>query len=202
MTNTEIFSEVIRCLEIEAAAIEALSASLDPEATIAVAKAIANCKGKVITTGCGTSAAAAKKIAHSLCCVERPALFLSPSDSVHGGLGVVQSEDVVIMVSKGGNTGELVKMVPACHTKKALLIAVSENEESTLAKEADIYLKVKVDREPCRFNMLATASTLAVISAFDGVCLALMLMTGYTKEQFGVIHPSGAVGQRLLSHKD
>ena len=157
-----------------------------------------NCRGKVILSGCGTSAMAAKKIAHSLNCIEIPALFLTPSDAVHGGLGVLQEEDVLILISKGGNTQELVNLIPACRTKHALLIGVSENPDSAIAREADIYLRVKVAREPCRFNMLATASTLAVISVFDSICIALMQMTGYTREQFAVIHPGGAVGDRLL----
>ena len=144
---------------------------------------------------------AAKKIAHSLNCIEIPALFLTPSDAVHGGLGVLQEEDILILISKGGGTEELVRLIPACRTKKALLIGVSENPASAIAQNADIYLRVRVEQEPCRFNMLATASTLAVISMFDSICIALMQMTGYTREQFAVIHPAGAVGERLLNDR-
>ena len=93
-------------------------------------------------------------------------------------------------------------LIPACKTKSALLIGVSENPESVIAGQADIYLKVKVEQEPCRFNMLATASTLAVIATFDAICIALMQMTDYTREQFAVIHPGGAVGERLLSKRN
>ena len=171
---------------------------MNEDVVLATANAIADCKGRIILSGCGTSAMAAKKIAHSLNCIERPALFLTPSDAVHGGLGVVQPGDIVILVSKGGGTKELVYLLPACRTKHATVIAVSENPESVLAQNADIYLQVQVDREPCRFNMLATASTMAVIAMFDAICIALMQMTGYTKEQFAVIHPGGAVGDRLL----
>ena len=198
MTDSEIISEVRRALTIEADSIAALTQTLDEAAVLAVANALKNCKGKVIVSGCGTSGAAAKKIAHSLCCIEIPALFLSPADAVHGALGVLQEEDILILISKGGNTQELVNLIPACKTKKATLIGVSENPDSVLAGEADLYLKIKVEKEPCRFNMLATASTLAVISTFDAVCIALMQMTGYTREQFAVIHPGGAVGERLL----
>ena len=144
---------------------------------------------------------AARKIAHSLSCIEIPALFLSPADAVHGALGVLQPEDILILISKGGNTQELLNLIPACKTKNSLLIGVSENPESGIAKQADIYLRIKVEQEPCRFNMLATASTLAVIAAFDAICIALMQMTGYTREQFAVIHPAGAVGERLLNKK-
>lgn len=199
MTEQEILSEINRCLTMEAESIARLWQTLEQEAVLAVAKALMNCKGKVILSGCGTSAMAARKVAHSLSCIEIPALFLSPADAVHGALGVLQKEDILILISKGGNTQELVNLIPACKTKGALLIGVSENPESVIAGQADIYLKVKVEQEPCRFNMLATASTLAVIATFDAICIALMQMTGYTREQFAVIHPGGAVGERLLN---
>jgi len=198
MTDAEILGEIRRTLDIEAQSIQKLGQDLDETAVLHTAHAIADCKGKIILSACGTSAMAAKKIAHSLNCIERPALFLTPSDAVHGGLGVLQKEDLFILISKGGNTGELTRLVPACKAKGAKLIAVSENPESRLAQAADIYLKIKVDREPCRFNMLATASTLAVIATFDAICIALMQFTGYTREQFALIHPAGAVGERLL----
>ena len=202
MTDKEIISGVNRCISMEADAIGKLTEVLDEKAVLETAKALQNCKGKVILSGCGTSAMAAKKIAHSLCCLEIPALFLSPADAVHGGLGVLQEDDILILISKGGNTQELVNLIPACRTKKAKLIGVSENPDSKIAQAADIYMKVKAEREPCRFNMLATSSTLAVISTFDAICIALMQMTGYTREQFAVIHPGGAVGERLLNHID
>lgn len=199
MTDQNVLSEINRCLTMEAESIARLTQELDQDTVLAVAKALMNCKGKVILSGCGTSAMAARKIAHSLSCIEIPALFLSPADAVHGALGVLQQEDILILISKGGNTQELVNLIPACKTKGALLIGVSENPASVIARQADIYLKVKVAQEPCRFNMLATASTLAVIATFDAICIALMQMTGYTREQFAVIHPGGAVGERLLN---
>lgn len=202
MEREDILYEIRRCLRIEADSVKKQQEEIDEEAVLKVAEAIQNCKGKIILSACGTSAMAAKKIAHSLNCIECPALFLTPSDAVHGGLGVVQAEDVVILISKGGNTEELVRLLPACRTKKAAVIAVSENPDSKLAVNADIYLKIKVEREPCRFNMLATASTMAVIAVFDAVCIALMQMTGYSREQFAVIHPGGAVGERLLDGKE
>ena len=199
MTDNEIRSEIERCITIEGDSIKQLVNTLDMDVVTKTAKALMDCKGKVIVSGCGTSGTAAKKIAHSLSCVEIPALFLSPADAVHGALGVLQEEDILILISKGGNTSELVKLIPGCKTKKAMLIGVSENPESEIAKQSDIYVKIKVEKEPCRFNMLATASTLAVISTFDAICIALMQMTGFTREQFAVIHPGGAVGDRLLN---
>lgn len=182
----------------EAAALAALSTSVEPAAFRRCVETLAACRGRILTAGCGTSAAAAKKIAHSLCCIERPAAFLAPGDAVHGGLGLVQPGDVVIAISKGGNTREIVNLIPAIKAKRAFLIGVTEKPDSALGREADLPLRVKVEREPDEFNMLATASTLAVIAVFDAVCIALMRVTGYTREQFAVIHPGGAVGDRLL----
>jgi KpsF/GutQ family protein len=186
-----------RVWEAEAAAVQALPAIVSPQAFEECVSRLAACRGRVLTTGCGTSAAAAKKIAHSLCCIERPAAFLSPGDAVHGGLGLVQKEDVVIAISKGGGTPEIMNMLPAIRTKRAFLIGVTENGDSNLARQSDLWLRVKVESEPDPFNMLATASTIAVLAVFDAVCIALMQITGYSREQFAVIHPGGAVGQRL-----
>lgn len=201
-SRAQTISEIKRCIAIESQQLAQLESSLEEEALLSVVEALRACKGKIIASACGTSAMAARKIVHSLSCVEMPALFLSPADAVHGGLGVLQEEDILLLISKGGNTQELFPLISACKTKKALLIGVSENDSSTIAKQADIYLKIKVEREPCRFNMLATASTLAVISVFDAICLALMQITGYSREQFAVIHPGGAVGKRLLGEND
>ena len=187
-----------RVWAVESAVVGDLSRIVEPAAFARCVRVLARCRGKILTAGVGTSAAAARKIAHSLCCIERPALFLSPGDAVHGGLGAVQRTDVVIAISKGGRTREIVSLLPAIRTKKAFLIGVTENPDSPLAERSDLLLRVRVAREPDAFNMLATASTMAVIAVFDAVCIALMELTGYTKNQFALIHPGGAVGDRLL----
>jgi D-arabinose 5-phosphate isomerase GutQ len=110
----------------------------------------------------------------------------------------VQRGDVVIAISKGGQTREIVNLLPAIQAKRAFLIGVTENADSVLARHSDLLLRVTVEREPDAFNMLATSSTLAVIAVFDAVCIALMEVTGYTKSQFALIHPGGTVGDRLL----
>lgn len=202
MEQSLIVAEIERTLHMEASSVSSLKNSLDMNTMCRIVRLIAGCHGKVIVSGCGTSAMAAGKIVHSLNCIECPALFLSPSDAVHGGLGVLQKEDILILISKGGNTAELLKMIPACKTKKAVLIGISENPDSAIAKASDVYLKVSIAREPCRFNMLATASTLSVIAVFDAICIALMQETEYTKEQFAVIHPGGAVGERLTGKEN
>ena len=172
--------------------------TLDPESIEGCVRLIAGCKGRIITAGVGTSGAAARKISHSLSCIECPAFFLDPGDSVHGALGVAQPGDVAILISKGGGTREIVNMIGALETKEVSIIGVTENAESVLAKHSDTVLHVKVMKEADSFNMLATTSTMAVVAVFDAICIVLMKYKGYTREQFAIIHPGGAVGDRLL----
>ena len=185
--------------DAEAESVRRLRETIDSRVLAECVEAIARCQGRVLTAGCGTSAAAARKIAHSLCCIERSAVFLAPGDALHGGLGLAQSNDIAILISKGGNTREIVDLLPALKTKRVLIIGVTENPESELGRSADVVLRVKVEREPDQFNMLATASTMAVLAVFDAICIAVMKVTGYTQSQFAVIHPGGAVGKRLAA---
>jgi KpsF/GutQ family protein len=201
MTEKQIWEKAVWVWEAGAKALEGLSREVSPAVMEKCVRMLAECRGRIFTSGAGTSAAAARKIAHSLSCIERPSFFLSPADAVHGGLGVVQPGDVGILISKGGGTQELLALVPALKTKQIGIIGVTENEESPLARASDLLLKVRVEREADEFNMLATTSTMAVIAVFDAVAIALMQYTGYTREQFAVIHPRGAVGERLLGKR-
>ena len=183
---------------IGARELQRLDNHLEPETFSRCVDLIAGGTGRIVTSGCGTSAAAARKIAHSLSCIERPSFFLSPSDAVHGALGSVQTGDVAILISKGGGTHEVVAMLPALQTKKVPVIAVTENPGSALGSAAAVVVPIRIEQEADEFNMLATTSTMAVIAWFDAVCITVMRQTGYTREQFAVIHPGGAVGDRLL----
>lgn len=199
MDMNPLWQHVEQTLTIEAETIKELSSTISKEEVFQVIQAIKECQGRIVVAGCGTSGVAAKKIVHTLCCIERPAVYLNPSDAVHGELGLVQRGDIVILVSKGGKTGELVSLLPALKAKGVHIITVTENLDSILAKEAATVLKIQVKREPDPFNMLATASTLAVISVFDAIIVALMHQMNYTKDQFALIHPGGAVGELLLN---
>lgn len=156
--------------------------------------------GRLFFAGMGTSAAAAKKAAHTFCCVEFPAAFLSPGDAVHGGMGAVQPGDVVVLISKGGGTREIQALFTGLKAKRATIVGVTEKPDSPLGKAADLLVRIRVEKEPDAFNMLATASTMAVIAFFDALAIYLMDKSGYTRDQFTVIHPGGAVGDRLV-HK-
>ena len=197
MTSEEIWNRAVRVWETDARELARLPASVDRKSFTRCVEVIARCKGRIITLGCGTSAVAARKIAHSLSCVERPAFYLSPADAPHGALGVAQPGDIAILVSKGGGTTELLNLLPALKAKRVFLIAVTENERSSLAESCDLLLKVRIEREADTWNMLATTSTLAVMAVFDAVCIALIDLTGFSPEEFAVIHPHGAVGDRL-----
>jgi len=201
MRKEELWEIAKEVWKIEISAIEELVSTIDKDAIFRAVEIIGTCKnnnGRVITMGVGTSATAARKIAHTFSCIEIPSFFLSPADSVHGGLGAVQTNDIVIAISKGGNTKEIINVIPSLKKKGIKLIGVTENEDSILGKECNLLLKVKVKREADEFNMLATASTIAVIALFDAIAVSLMKYTNYTKEQFAIIHPGGAVGERLL----
>lgn len=121
--------------------------------------------------------------------------------AVHGGLGVLQKNDIIIALSRGGKTKEILDIIPAIKEKGAKLIAVTENEESELAIAGDLILKIKIDKEADPFNMLATSSTMAILAVFDAIMVLIMTQESYKKDQFAVIHPGGAVGERLHSKK-
>ena len=152
---------------------------------------------KVLTAGCGTSGIAAEKIAHTLTVVGVPAFFLSPGLSAHGGFGVVQEGDIVVLLTKGGNTQEIIDYIPACKERGATIIGVTQNEDSILGKNCDILFKVKVEREPCPWNLIATGSALAIMSAWDAISFTIMQEHGLTKEEFYLTHPGGGAGEKL-----
>lgn len=183
-------------LQIEKDAIAQLERYLDKDEFLKTAIALSECK-KVITCASGSSGIAAKKFQHSLCCIDRPACFMSPAEAVHGGLGVVTDEDCVVMVSRGGKTVELLPIIDVVKKKGAKLIAITENLDSPLADNADFIIKMQIEKESDKYNMMATASYVATIAIFDAFLAAIMELTGYKKEQFGLIHPGGAVGERL-----
>ncbi len=202
MTQDEIWEQALSVWGLAAKEISRLPVSIDKEKFVQCVETLAACRGRIVTLGCGTSAAVARKVAHSLSCIERPAFFLAPSDAPHGALGAIQIGDVVVLFSKGGETQELLSLLPSLKAKKVLLVAATEKEDSTLARQSDLVLKVQVEREADSFKMLATTSAMAVVAVFDAICIALMEYTGYTREQFAVVHPHGAVGKRLLGHKE
>ncbi len=183
-------------LEIEAKAVKDVLDKMDWDAFSKAVDALSKCD-RIITSASGSSGIAAKKFAHTLCCIERPAQFLPPCEAMHGGLGAVQKGNVVILVSRGGKTAELLPVLDVSLQKGATIIGVTENMESPIAKHSDIVIPMHIEKESDKYNMQATASYIATIALFDALICAIMEETDYQKEQFALIHPGGAVGARL-----
>lgn len=152
---------------------------------------------RIATSGCGHSGIACSHFAHSLCCIERPARFISPSEAVHGGMGFVQKGDVVVLASRGGKTSELLPILDISKQKSAVVIGVTENADSPLALKSDIHIPMHIEKESDKYNSQGTSSFVALAAIFDALQVALIEETGYVNEQFALIHPGGAVGERL-----
>lgn len=154
---------------------------------------------RIATTGCGHSGIMCRHFAHLMCCIDKPARFLSPSEAVHGGSGFLQSGDVCVFASRGGKTKELFPIVDICKAKGVSIIAVTENSESPIAQKADVVIKQYVNRETDKYNCQGTTSSTALAVIFHILQTALIEETDYKNEQFAVVHPGGAVGERLNS---
>ena len=183
-------------LRIESKAVSDIIDYLDKESFLKAVEVLSRCP-KIITCASGSSGIAAKKFAHSLCCVERNAQFLSPAEAIHGGMGCMKKGDAVVMVSRGGKTAELLPIIEVCNKKEVILIGVTENPDAPLAKNSQIVIPLKIEKESDGLNVMATASFVATIAIFDAMLACIMEITGYSLEQFALIHPGGAVGNRL-----
>lgn len=155
------------------------------------------CKGHILVTGSGTSHSVARRLAHLLSVCGTPSLLIDAGDSQHGLAGAVTAEDIVIALSKGGSTSEVVFLAKVAKSRGAQVIAITENPDSDLGKLADVVLKIVAPPEGDPFGMIATGSSLVNSAIGDALCVVLLKMRGYTLEQFGETHPGGAVGKKL-----
>lgn len=181
---------------IESEAVGELASYMDYEAFGQAVSLLAEAE-RIAVSGCGHTGIACRHMAHLLCCIERPARFLSPSEGNHGGLGYLKEGDVLILASRGGETKELFPMLEAADRKGVCVITVTENRDSGLAKGARVVLPLRVSRETDPFNSQGTTSFVIMCALFDALQTAVLEETGYSKEQFALIHPGGAVGKRL-----
>ena len=152
---------------------------------------------RIGATGCGHSGILCQHFAHLMCCIEQPAKFVSPAEAVHGGMGFMQEGDVMVFASRGGKTGELIPVLNICKKKGIKVITITENMESPLAQGADVVIKQYVNRETDKYNSQGTTSSTALCMIFHALQTALIEETDYKNEQFALIHPGGAVGERL-----
>ncbi|MCL6746252.1 SIS domain-containing protein [Kosakonia sp. R1.Fl] len=175
----------------------ALSHHLNDALWNALMAELRGCRGKIAVTGVGTSGIAARKIAHMLACVERPAIYLNATDAAHGDLGFLDTNDLVIMLSRGGNSDELTRLLPGLAQKGVPLISVTENPDSAIAQAARLVISTGVQREIDPLNMLATTSIVLTLAIFDAACACLMSESGYSRETLLSVHPGGDVGLTL-----
>jgi D-arabinose 5-phosphate isomerase GutQ len=186
-------SQVIRQ---EGAAVITLLDQLD-ENFVHTAETLLACKGHVLVAGSGTSHAVGARLAHLLSCCGTPALFIHPGDSQHGLSGAVTGKDILIAISKGGETLEVNYLARIARQRGATLIALTEKPDSTLGKLSHIVLKVVAPPDVDPYGMIATGSSLVNSAFCDALCVVMLSLRGYSKEQFGETHPGGAVGIRL-----
>ena len=156
---------------------------------------------RIGASGCGHSGIICQHFVHLLNCIEQPAKFISPAEAVHGGTGFLKSGDVMVFASRGGKTGELLPIMEICKKKGVRIITVTENLSSPLALGADVVLKQYVNRETDKYNAQGTTSSTALCMIFHALQTALIEETDYQNEQFALIHPGGAVGERLNKDK-
>jgi arabinose-5-phosphate isomerase len=196
MTVEEIIEKGKDVIKIENEAIAGLLNSINYEFAEAV-ETIAECKGRVVLTGMGKSGLIARKIVATLNSTGTAAIFLHPTDALHGDLGMVRKEDVVILISKSGNTEEISNLLPMLKRIKVKLISMCADRDSRLARECDIFLNIDVKEEACPHDLAPTSSTTATLVLGDALSVVLLQMRGFTAEDFAYLHPGGSLGKRL-----
>ena len=186
-----------KVLQTEAEAILALINRLDDRFEDAI-RILLDCRGRVIVTGMGKSGIIARKIAATLSSTGTPAFFLHPAEAIHGDLGVLQSDDVILALSNSGETEELLRLLETIKRLGARMIAMTGDCKSTLAEAADVALDCQVSKEACPMNLVPTASTAAALALGDAVAMTLFVAKGIRQDDFANIHPGGKIGKRLM----
>ena len=186
----------VKTILTEAQAIEKLAGMIDENFEKVVYR-IFNSKGRVIVTGIGKSAIIANKIVATLNSTGTPAIFMHAADAIHGDLGIIQHDDVIICLSKSGNTPEIKVLIPLIHNMGNTLIAIVSNTDSYLALKSDFVLKATVDQEACPNNLAPTSSTTAQLVIGDALAICLLKLKGFSAEDFARVHPGGSLGKKL-----
>jgi arabinose-5-phosphate isomerase len=199
-TRTNIIELAQQIMHQEAKAIEDLATGLG-DSFYQCAQLLSECRGMIWITAVGTSASVATRFAHILTCCGARSIFISPSDGLHGHTGVIQPEDILIAMSRGGESQEVMEMTHIGKDRGAKTVAFVHNTESTLAKISQYILPIPSKQEYELMGYLATTSTVAYSAICDALCAVVLEANGYTPEQFAKTHPGGAVGQALISPK-
>ncbi len=196
MNDQELLTLAAGVIQQESAAVASLADRLPPNFP-AAARLLLNCQGHVLVAGAGTSHAVALRFAHLLSCCGTPALFLHPGDSQHGASGAVRAEDILVALSKGGETAEVIFLARVARQRGARVISITEKPRASLGQLSDLVLQIVAPPEIDPYGMVATGSSLFASAFCDALCVALLNLRGYTLAQFGATHPGGAVGIKL-----
>lgn len=196
LKDADIAREIRRVIDTEAAALRGLRRAVDGSYAKAV-RWMAECRGKIVMTGVGKSGLIAQKIAATLSSTGTPALYLHSGEAMHGSLGAIQRQDVVVAVGKSGESDELSNILPAIRSIGAKLIAITANPRSTLARHAGLVLETPIAEEACPLNLAPTSSTTAALAVGDALAVALMKLRNFKTEHFARNHPGGRLGKRL-----
>ncbi|WP_313383848.1 KpsF/GutQ family sugar-phosphate isomerase [Chishuiella sp.] len=197
MGNSELIKIAQNVFQEEIQALQEISSRIN-EAFVEAVNAIYNSKGKLVIVGVGKSAHIANKIVATLNSTGTPSQFLHATEAIHGDLGLVQPEDIVLCISKSGNTPEITYLAPILKQYSSVLIALTSNLKSELAKASDIVLDINIDKEACPVNLAPTTSTTSQLVMGDAIAVTLMKMRMFTQDDFAKYHPGGALGKRLL----
>lgn len=184
-------------LRMEAAAIEALIPRIDEQFVLA-AQMILETKGRLIVTGMGKPGHVGQKITATMLSTGTPSFFLHPAEGIHGDLGMVTQDDIVLAISNSGETSEVINILPSIRRIGAKIIAICGNAQSTLAQNADVVLDASVEQEACPLGLAPTTSTTAELALGDALAVVLMAARKFTADDFAVFHPGGALGRKLL----
>ena len=195
-TKNKVIERAKSTIDIEVQALLALKEKIGNSFSDAV-EVLLKCRGRVVITGIGKSANIAQKIVATLNSTGTPSIFMHAADAIHGDLGVVQKDDVVICFSNSGNSPEIKVLIPFLKARGNKLIALAGNENSVLAKEADFFIYTGVEKEACTINLAPTASTTAQLAIGDAIAVCLLELKGFTAEDFAKFHPGGALGKQL-----
>lgn len=187
-----------RTFATEIEALQALSARLD-EHFVQATRMLMHCRGRVVVTGIGKSGHIARKIAATLASTGTPAFFMHAAEALHGDLGMITSQDVVVAISYSGQAQELMTVLTVLRRMGAKLIAITGNAQSELAQNADLHLDAHVEHEACPLNLAPTASTTAALALGDALAVACLEARGFSREDFARSHPGGALGRQLLT---
>src|SRR5436190_2335638 len=186
----------LRTIKMEAQSIQDLAAYINEDFEKAI-HTIAKCKGRLVISGIGKSAVIAQKIVSTLNSTGTPSIFMHAADAIHGDLGIVQQEDVVMIISKSGSSPEIKVLVPLIKNFGNILIAMVGNTDSDLAKHANIILNTTVEQEACPNNLAPTTSTTAQLAMGDAIAVCLMELKGFSTDDFAKFHPGGMLGKKL-----